>query len=379
MQMQMLRSSTRSLSARVGRSNKLAVLMNKDRVDFDGRLDMSKLRSTGVALRTFGDDYEGAGDITRRAEGAHVLVTKEVPVPAEAIRSLPESVELICEAGTGFNNIDLLAASERGITVCNVPEYSTDAMAQLVITSILNFSCGMAHQQRLLARGDRSNFATLGLTHEHFELAGKTLGLVGGNGAIGRRVTQIASCLGMEVLSHSRTSELSLEDMLRAADFVSVHCPLTDQTRGLLDASKLALLKPSAYLVNTARGAIVDEADLLAALDAGKLAGAALDVQYPEPPQPDSRLYTHERVVLTPHIGWKRLETRQRLVDAVADNVAAYLAGAPTNVVSQPRVRKAGLELEEVQGLRVRLNEPRIREERGRPMASAARRASEQN
>lgn len=310
--------------------------MNKGRVDFDGALSFERLRQAGVQVRAFDDDYDGPSDIVERAKGASVLITKELPICAESISRMPDSVELICEAGTGYNNVDLRAAADRGITVCNIPEYSTDAMAQLVITGILNFSSGMIHQQRLLARGDTSNFASLRLVHTHFELPGKVLGLIGGNGAIGTRVTEIATCLGMEVLSFSRSSSLGLDELLRRSDFLSVHCPLKAETRGLIDTQKLALMKPSAFLINTARGAIINEADLLAALDAGKLAGAALDVQYPEPPPVGSPLYTHEKVVLTPHIGWKRIETRQRLVDMVSDNVRAYMSGAPTNVVSVP-------------------------------------------
>jgi len=324
--------------------------MNKGRVDFDAKLSFGKLEATGVEVRAYETDYVDADDIAKRADGAGILITKEVPVDADAIAKLPETVELICEAGTGFNNIDLKAARLRGITVCNVPEYSTDAMAQLVITHVLNFSCGMAEQMRLLARGDRSNFASLCLVHPHFEIAGKTLGLIGGNGAIGQRVTQIATALGMEVLSYSRSSSLSLEELMKASDFVSVNCPLNDQTRGMLDAEKLGWMRPHAYLINTARGAIINEDDLLSLLDAEKIAGAALDVQVKEPPDAGSRLYSHPRIVLTPHIGWKRLDTRQRLVDMVADNVAAYLRGEPQNVVNPPAA--AGEDEQQVGGKR---------------------------
>ena len=330
----MLTGAKRTLSAASSSATRSCVLMNKGRVDFDSKLSFAALASAGVEVTSFDADYSSAGDIAERARGAHILVTKEVPVRADAIAALDDSVELICEAGTGYNNIDLAAARAKGITVCNVPEYSTDAMAQLVITQLLNFSSGMCEQMRLLARGDRSNFASLRLVHDHFELAGKTVGLIGGNGAIGRRVSEIARCLGMTVLVSSRSSGVGLDELLAASDFVSIHCPLNEHTRGMLDASKLGRMKPTAFLINTARGAILDEAALLDALDGGRLAGAALDVQDPEPPLATSPLYSHEKIVLTPHIGWKRLETRQRLVDMVADNVAAYLRGAPVNVVS---------------------------------------------
>lgn len=164
---------------------KRCVLMNKARVDFDGALCFDRLARAGVEVAAFDADYSGADDIAERARGAHILVTKEVPVRADAIAALDPSIELICEAGTGFNNIDLAAARAKGITVCNVPEYSTDAMAQLVITQVLNFSSGMAEQMRLLARGDTSNFASLKLVHPHFELRGKVRGRIGGDTSAG--------------------------------------------------------------------------------------------------------------------------------------------------------------------------------------------------
>ena len=307
-------------------------IVNRDRLDWDGRLSFEALASVGEIV-SFADDASAA-QLAQRAAGATVLITKEIAVPAEAIAALPDSVRLICEAGTGFNNIDLAAAAARGIAVCNVPAYSTDAVAQLVLTALLNLSSGMCQQQRMLARGDLSNFEGAALHVPHFELAGKTLGLVGGNGAIGARVATLAEAFGMRVLLSSRSSGVSLDELLAASDFVSLHCPLNEGTRHLIDARALALMKPSACLVNTARGAVVDEAALVDALRRGVLTGAALDVQECEPPPADSPLYSLDNVILTPHIGWKRIETRQRCVEAVAANVAAFLGGKPTNIVS---------------------------------------------
>lgn len=202
-----------------------------------------------------------------------------------------------------------------------------------MLTFILSLAASLTQQHRALALGERSHFHAAGVTLPLFELHGKTLGLVGGGGAIGRRVAALAAALGMRVVVWRRAEQGSLESLLRESDFVSLHCPLTPETRHLVDAAALARMKPSAYLINTARGAIVDEAALVAALQAGALAGAALDVQDPEPPAESSLLYSLRNVILTPHLGWKRAETRQRLLDAVAANVAAYAAGAPQNVV----------------------------------------------
>jgi len=270
-------------------------------------------------------------------------VTKEVAVDVAA---LPDSVRLIVEAGTGFNNVDVHAAAARGITVCNVPGYSSDAVAQLVLTFVLSMSVGLGQQQRALAAGDRAAFDEdmVGLGRIPMEeLGGKVMGLVGGTGAIGQRVAALARALGMRVLVWSRSAEscddweaVGLDALLAASDFVSLHCPLTEETRGLIDAAALAKMKPTARLINTARGALVVEDALVDAIKGGRLAGAALDVQFPEPPAPDSPLYTMHQVLLTPHIGWKRIQTRQRLVDAVAATVDAYLRGNPISVVSPP-------------------------------------------
>ena len=220
-----------------------------------------------------------------------------------------------------------------------MPAYSTDAVAQLVVTHLLSFSGGLVQQQRALAAGDRSHFESLAHV-PLFELAGKTLGLVGA-GNIATCVARLANALGMKLLAWSRsatdgplwTAAPSLHALLKQSDFVSLHCPLTPQTRHLLDAPALARMKRSAYLINTARGAIIDEAALIEALRSGALAGAALDVTDPEPPLPDSPLWTLPGVVLTPHIGWKRRETRQRLIDEVAMNVEAFLSGQARNLV----------------------------------------------
>jgi glycerate dehydrogenase len=249
-------------------------------------------------------------------------------------------VRIICEAGTGFNNIALSACKEKGIMVCNVPAYSAGAVSQLVITYILNFSSSLVEQQRMLWAGDKSNFMSA-LQPPHFELEGKILGLIGGGGSIGGKVADIARALGMVVLIHSRNPKpqsgvevaASLTDLLSRSDFVSIHCPLTDTTKHLIDAAALSTMKKTAFLINTARGGVVNEPDLIHALRTGVIAGAGIDVQETEPPVESNPLYSLENCILTPHIGWKRLETRQRLVDAVAKNVEAFLAGKPVNVV----------------------------------------------
>jgi glycerate dehydrogenase len=313
------------------------VLVNAGRLDWgEGRqaLDLAKLREVAEVTR-FEDSDVSPQEILARVQGQEIVITKEIPVPGETISQFPPCVRLIQEAGTGFNNVDLAAAKAKGITVCNCPAYSSDAVAQLVITFILNMSCSLVPQMRMLFNKDRENF-TKRLKVDHFELGGKVLGLIGGSGGIGSKVAAIAEAMGMKVFISSRTpgpNVLPLDELLRTSDFVSLHCPLNAETRHLISKEKLELMKSTAFLINTGRGGLVVEADLVQALQSGTIAGAGLDVQDPEPPAPESLLYTLENVILTPHIGWKRKETRQRLMDIVACNVQAFLEGSPINVV----------------------------------------------
>jgi len=313
-----------------------AVLVNAGRLDFDNGLDLSKMSSV-VELARFESDASPE-QILERVEGQEIIITKEIPVPGSVIAQFPDSVKLIQEAGTGFNNIDLAAAKAKGITVCNCPAYSSDAVAQLVITFVLNFSCSLVPQMRMLSQGNRDNF-TKCLQLPHFELGGKTIGLIGGSGGIGSKVAALAEAMGMKVIITSRSPKpnaVPLEELLQTSDFVSLHCPLNDETRGIMNKTTLGFMKPTAFLINTGRGPLIKEDELIEVLKAGQIAGAGLDVQEVEPPAEDSPLYQLENVVLTPHIGWKRLETRQRLMDIVTSNLEAFVKGNPVNVVPLP-------------------------------------------
>lgn len=314
------------------------VFLNAARLDFDGRLDFSPLSGL-TRFTSYADSTDD--EIPARVEGHSIVITKELPLGKELIHCFPASVRLICEAGTGYNNIDIAAARSRGISVCNVPSYSTDAVAQLAITFMLNLSASLVQQQAMLRRDNLDNFFK-GLQLPHVELNGKTLGVVG-FGEIGRRVIAIARTLGMKIVVHSRTPRpelapdlrfVSLEELLATSDFVSLHCPLTDATRHMINAERLEMMKPTAFIINTSRGPLIHEPDLIQALTRGSIAGAGLDVQEQEPPPRENPLYTLENVILTPHIGWKRLETRQRLIGLTAANIAAFIAGTPLNLVN---------------------------------------------
>lgn len=314
--------------------NDNTVVLNAARINYDGRLDLSILSEHLTVY-----DSTAEEEILDRVRGQNIVVTKEMPVSESIIARFPDSVRLICEAGTGYNNIDIKAAKLRGITVCNIPAYSTQRVAHTAIMFILNLSSSMRQQQAMLTRNDRRNF-TKYLHVDHFEVNGKTLGVIG-TGNIGREVIKIAQALGMRILAYTRTPReneenlkyVGLEELLKQSDYVSLHCPLTALTRHIINKDTLALMKPSAFLINTARGALVDEPALIESLRSGQIAGAGLDVQETEPPEEDNPLYDMENVILTPHMGWKGLETRQRLISILADNIHGFVSGNPVNVV----------------------------------------------
>ena len=315
--------------------NERVVVVNAGKMNYDHLLDFSVL-SNDVQVY---DDSTNA-ELIERIQGARVVVTKELPVGAELLSQFPESVELIIEAGTGYNNIDLAAARAKGITVCNIPAYSTERVAHTAIMMILNFASTMKQQIGMLAKGDRSNF-TKHLQVSHTEVNGKTLGVVGA-GHIGMEVIKVAKALGMNILIHTRTPKadgdgiryVSLDELLEHSDYITLHCPLNEQTKHMINKDTIAKMKSSAIIINTGRGALINEADLCEALAAKCIAGAGLDVQEVEPPAEDSPLYTLDNVIITPHMGWKGLEIRQRLVGIIRDNVQAFFKGEPINVVS---------------------------------------------
>ena len=312
------------------------VVVNASKMNYDHALDFSVLSSD---VQVYDDSTNE--ELIERIQGARVVVTKELPVGADLLSQFPDTVKLIVEAGTGYNNIDLNAAKERGITVCNIPAYSTERVAHTVIMMILNFASTMQKQIGMLAKGDRSNF-TKYLQVSHTEVNGKTLGVVGA-GHIGMEVIKVAKALGMNVLVHTRTPKadgdgiryVSLDKLLEHSDYITLHCPLNEQTKYMINKEAISKMKTSAVIVNTGRGPLINEVDLCDALAAKRIAGAGLDVQEVEPPAEDSPLYTLDNVIITPHMGWKGLETRQRLVGIIRDNVQAFFKGEPINVVSK--------------------------------------------
>lgn len=279
--------------------------------------------------------------VVKRAQNAEALIVNRIVLNRAVLDALPK-LRYIGTLATGYNTIDVRAAREKGVTVCNVPLYCVETVAQLTLALLLAL-CNRVEQLSAVTRSGGWNDA-VEATHTTapiLELSGKTLGILG-FGNIGRAVAQLGLALGMRVLVHSRTQRAlpagctwcGFETLFETADVVSLHCPLTDETRGIVGASVLARMKPTALLINTARGALVDENALADALNSGRLAGAGLDVMAEEPPRADHPLLTAKNCLITPHIAWASREARLRLIDAVAGNLRAFLAGQPVNVVS---------------------------------------------
>ncbi len=281
--------------------------------------------------------------IAARARGAEVVLTNKTPLTAATLARL-DTLRYIAVLATGYNVVDIDAARRRGIAVSNVPEYGTDSVAQHVVALLLELCHGVGRHAHSVREGEWGRAADFCFWHAPvLELSGLTLGLVG-FGRIGRRVASICGALGMNVVAYTPSMHgkpapegvgwCELDELFRSADVVSLHCPLTVDNEGLVDADRLRTMKPSALLVNTARGALVDEAALAAALSAGRIAGAAVDVAAREPMHEGNPLRTAPRCIVTPHMAWSSLPARRRLMAATAANVRAYQAGSPVNVVN---------------------------------------------
>ena len=244
---------------------------------------------------------------------------------------------------TGYNNVDLAAASRRGAVVCNVPAYSTNAVAQHTFALILDYYNKVAEYKKTVADGDWVNYKLFSYFYiPTTEIAGLTLGIIG-YGDIGRKTAEIARAFGMNVVTYTRSPQkvtdstrvCTLEELLSISDAVSLHCPLTPENGKMINAETLALMKPNALLVNTARGGLIDEQALADVLNGGKLGGARLDTLTYEPMREDCPLRGAKNCAITPHIAWAPIETRVRLLEKVAENLKAWINGEPINVVNK--------------------------------------------
>ncbi|WP_146451011.1 D-2-hydroxyacid dehydrogenase [Bythopirellula polymerisocia] len=300
---------------------------------------------TWNALESLGQctvfDRSTEAEVLSRSADADIILTNKVKFSGDTINKLPQ-LKYIGVTATGTNVVDLSAAREHDIIVTNVPSYGTDSVAQLTIAHLLNLVQRVGHHADAVRAGRWSKAPDWCFWDTPLiELKGLTMGILG-FGEIGRAVAKLADAFGMPVIATTRSSckhpdyvqMVDVDELFRTADVLSLHCPLTPETKGLVNAERLAEMKRSAFLINTSRGQLIDEQALAEALANGEIAGAGLDVLSTEPPPVDHPLVAAPNCFITPHLAWATLSARKRLMQVLVENVAAFLAGKPQNVVN---------------------------------------------
>ncbi len=305
-----------------------------------GDLDWSCLNPYGEV--TLYQRTESEKEAIARIGDHEIVLTNKVPITENVLNACP-NIRLICVQATGYNIVDHVAAARRGIPVCNVPDYGTAAVAQFTLALMLELCHRVGHHDAEVHRGKWCRITNFCFWDTpQMELGGKTLGIIC-FGRIGRAVARLAQAFGMRVLAYSRTETedgraiapyVDLDTLLSQSDFVSLHCPLFPENAKMVNAEFIAKMKDGAFLINTARGGLLDEQAVADALASGKLAGAAVDVVSQEPMQETNPLLTAPNCVITPHIAWAPKESRQRLMDCCVENIRCFLEGNPQNVVN---------------------------------------------
>lgn len=304
-----------------------------------GDLDWSLFTSLGN-IKVY--DRTAYNQIAERQGCAPIMLTNKCVIDQAVIDSLP-NLRYIGELATGYNNIDCAYAASKGITVTNIPAYSTESVVQCVFALILELYSKIGVHSDSVKQGDWVRSQDFCYYRKITELSGKTIGIIG-YGRIGRRVAEVAEALGLNVLAYNKGKEgvagkngrltANLQELLSHSDIVSLNCPLTADNAGFINSKTIGYMKQGCVLINTARGGLVNEADLADALHSGKLGGAGLDVLSKEPPTADNPLLYAPNTIITPHIAWATSEARSRLMGIAAANLKAYLAGSPINKVN---------------------------------------------
>lgn len=306
-----------------------------------GDIDLSVLEMFGEVIAY---PLTDSSQLSERIGDADAVLCNKSQITRAVMEACP-NLKYIGLFATGYNNIDVVAAREYGITVCNAGSYSTSSVAQQVFAFILHYTTNIAGYDRFVQDGNWMKSETFSpFVFDMCELEGKTLGVFG-FGSIGKAVAKIAKAFGMRVIVTTRTQRetdqqaygieyVSFETLLRESDFITVHCPLTKETTGIFDAQAFSQMKKSCFFVNTSRGGVLDEYALAEAVQSKTIAGAGIDVLTVEPMRKDCPLFGVDRIVITPHVAWAPYETRKRLMSIVSDNIKCYLEGNPKNVVS---------------------------------------------
>ena len=306
-----------------------------------GDLSWDGLKQIG-ALEVY--ERTSAEEVYERAKDAEIVLTNKTPVSGEVINKL-SSLRYIGVLATGYNIVDVEAAKNKNVVVTNVPGYGTDSVVQLTFALLLELCLHVQRHSDAVLDGKWSRSKDFCFwDYPLMELSGKTMGIVG-FGNIGQEVGNVATAFGMNILGQSRTQTdqshrknfkwASMDELVQNADVISIHCPLTPETKGLINKTALQKMKPSAFLLNTSRGAIIVDQDLADALNNDVIAGAGIDVLSVEPPPADNPLFKAKNCLITPHIAWATKEARSRLMNSVVNNVAGFLSNSPVNVVNR--------------------------------------------
>ena len=281
-------------------------------------------------------------EVAKRIGDAEIVLTNKSPITEDILNACP-NIKLVCVLATGYNVVDCEATKKRGIPVCNVPDYGTAAVAQFTFALLLDLCHKVAHHAQTVRDGkwcESPDFCYW--ETPQMELAGKTLGIIG-FGRIGRAVGRIANAFGMKVIAYNRSqceegksigSYVNLDELLASSDIISLHCPLTSENTGMINAQTIAKMKDGAILITTARGPLIDESALAAALESGKLRGAACDVISAEPMAENNPLKAAPNCIVTPHMAWAPIESRKRIQECTDRSIQAFLAGSPINTVN---------------------------------------------
>jgi glycerate dehydrogenase len=304
-------------------------------------LDLTRLRHTCGQLQLW--EATQADNLLEHIGQAEIVISNKVILNATTLTALKDQIKLICVAATGTNNIDLAVAQQLGIPVCNVRNYGNRSVAEHCLSLIFALARQLpAYHQAVQAQAWQKSKHFCLLDYPITEVAGKTLGIIG-YGSLGQATAELAAAVGMQILVAERldaptvrTGRVSLHELLARADFISLHCPLTEQTKAFINAERLQQMKPSAFLINTARGGLICEADLLTALQTHQIAGAALDVLSLEPPTTDNPLLQTSlpNLIITPHIAWASRSARQTLIEQLADIISSFQTNHLINQVN---------------------------------------------
>lgn len=295
------------------------------------------------ALTEFGEieyyDRTAPEEAPSRCKFADVIIVNKTPITVDTI-NIAEQLKVIAVTATGYNIVDVAAARKKGVMVCNVPEYGTHSVAQHTFALILELTNRVGLHAGHVANGEWGSSPDFSFVKAPIiELKDKVLGIIG-LGRIGRQTLEIAHALGMQVIHHGgsdptqRARKVTLEELFTQSDFISLHCPLKPDNQGFVNKTLLSVMKPSAFLINTSRGQLINESDLADALTNSKIAGAALDVLSKEPPSPDNPLLKARNCIITPHNAWVSFEARQRIMKTTVDNIREALKGQPQNLVT---------------------------------------------